>query len=72
MALSTGYLLHPDMKRFGINDSTLFVPPNPAVYANAASILSAPAGDNSIPSFSDFFGSYFGSKGVFNVTDSMA
>merc|ERR1712166_1294235 len=29
MPMSTGYLTHPDMKRFEINDSTVFVPPRP-------------------------------------------
>ena len=36
MYLSTGYLMHPDMKRFQINDSTLFLPPNPFAWATAA------------------------------------
>ena len=33
--MSTGYLQHPDMKRFGINDSTVFVPPRPTAFASA-------------------------------------
>ena len=35
---STGYLTHPDMKRFALNDSTLFVPPRPDVAITAFSI----------------------------------
>ena len=31
MPMSTGYLTHPDMKRFELNDSTVFVPPRPDV-----------------------------------------
>ena len=35
LPMSTGYLQHPDMKRFGLDDATLFVPPRPSVWANA-------------------------------------
>ena len=35
---STGYLAHPDMKRFALNDSTLFVPPRPDVAVSAFTI----------------------------------
>ena len=35
MPMSTGYLTHPDMKRFEINDSTVFVPPRPDVHGGA-------------------------------------
>ena len=35
---STGYLAHPDMKLFALNDSTLFVPPRPDVFATALGI----------------------------------
>ena len=34
----SGMLLHPDMKFFGLNDSALFVPPNPVAMASAAGI----------------------------------
>merc|ERR1711907_670006 len=27
--MSTGYLAHPDMKRFALDDATLYVPPRP-------------------------------------------
>ena len=33
--MSTGHLDHPDMKRFNLCDSTLFVPPRPSAWANA-------------------------------------
>merc|ERR1711957_615381 len=38
MYLSTGYLAHPDMKRFFINDSTLFSPPSPHAHCTTAGI----------------------------------
>merc|ERR1711998_676128 len=56
LAMSAGYLTHPDMKRFGINDSTLFVPPNPAVYACVANMAGAQE-DGGVPSFQQFFAS---------------
>ena len=54
---STGYLAHPDMKRFGISDSTLFTPPRPGAWANALGLGAATAA--SFPSFGEFFGAYF-------------
>ena len=59
MPMSTGYLQHPDMKRFGLSDSTLFVPPNPMVWA-AVMGMSTPVA--STPAFGDFFASYFGGR----------
>lgn len=54
--LSTGYLSHPDMKRFELNDATAFLPPRPTAFAqNLAAGLMAPQ----VPSFGDFFGTYF-------------
>ena len=38
LAMSTGYLAHPDMKRFALNDSTLFVPPAPWAFVSGASL----------------------------------
>ena len=49
-----GYLLHPDMKRFSIATPFLFAPPNP---------LKVPGfgfGTMMLPTFSNFFQSYFG------------
>lgn len=63
MPMSTGYLTHPDMKRFAINDSTAFIPPRPDVAAGVASVAAAPT-----PSFGDFFASYFIGRS-FNVSD---
>ena len=54
---STGYLQHPDMKRFGINDSTFFQPPRPTAWANALGVATASAA--TFPSFGEFFGAYF-------------
>tara|TARA_B110000503_G_C6946290_1_gene329098 strand:+ start:350 stop:697 length:348 start_codon:yes stop_codon:yes gene_type:complete len=63
--MSTGYLTHPDMKRFALNDSTLFVPPRPNVWASAMGIGLPPV---ATPSFNDFFGTYFAGRqfGGFN------
>ena len=36
--VSTGYLTHPDMKFFHLNDSALFVPPRPDVFATVLGI----------------------------------
>ena len=36
--VSTGLLMHPDMKLFNLNDSSLFVPPRPDAFATAAGI----------------------------------
>ena len=68
MPYSTGYLQHPDMKRFGINDCTLFVPPNPAAFV---SIMGIGAGveQTQVPAFGDFFATYFAGKS-YNVSDS--
>ena len=61
--VSTGYLQHPDMKKFGISDSSLFVPPNPAAWATFGA---AAASASAVPSFGDFFSTYFAGKS-FNV-----
>ena len=63
--LSAGFLTHPDMKRFALNDATLFVPPRPDVWAQA---LLATTAIDSIPSFGDFFSTYFAGKS-FSVSD---
>ena len=59
MPMSTGYLTHPDMKRFEINDSTVFVPPRPDV-ANGAYATEAVAA----PSYLDFFSTYFAGRSL--------
>ena len=51
---SSGFLLHPEMKRFQINTPILFAPPNPLKVVGAASTQS------SVPTFANFFSSYFG------------
>ena len=53
--LSTGQLLHPDLKRFGLATAVFFKPPMP--FKNP---YDGSAPTNVVPSFSDFFGSYFG------------
>jgi hypothetical protein len=52
---STGQLLHPDMKRFMLSSAVLFAPPRPG-----KNPYEAPAAQPQIPSFNDFFASYFG------------
>ena len=52
--LTIGYLDHPDMKRFNINTPILFAPPNPE------KMVGYKREDQSLPSFADFFHSYFG------------
>ena len=57
--MSTGYLAHPDMKRFELDDATLFVPPRPDAHAQAlVGGVQAPQ----VPSFGDFFGTYFAGR----------
>ena len=56
---SIGFLQHPDMKRFALNDATLFVPPRPDAWAQA---LIAASAVKAIPSFGDFFATYFAGK----------
>ena len=65
--MSTGYLQHPDMKRFALNGSELFVPPNPAVWTTAMGIGAGAAQSAPIPAFGDFFATYFAGRS-FNVT----
>ena len=62
MYLSSGYLAHPDMKRFEINDSTLFLPPNPFAWTTAAGIGAMAPKAEGVPSFGDFFATYFAGK----------
>ena len=38
VVLSSGYLQHPDMKRFNISDPTLFAPPRPNAWATALTL----------------------------------
>ena len=66
--LSTGYLEHPDMKRFDINDSHLFAPPRPDAYTLAMMAMGGAGPASNVPSFGDFFGSYFAGRS-FNVTN---
>ena len=54
---SSGYLLHPEMKRFQINTPYLFAPPNPLKTVGAAAAVGA-----TIPTFNSFFSAYFGSS----------
>lgn len=62
---SAGFLAHPDMKRFELNDPTFFFPPRPDAFAQslAAGLVAAQA-----PTFGDFFGTYFAGRS-FNVTN---
>ena len=59
---STGFLQHPDLKRFKIGDVTFYVPPRPDVHATAAGVGAAAATAGAIPSFGDFFATYFGGR----------
>lgn len=54
--MSTGQLDHPDMKRFALADSSLFVPPRLDAWGNTL----GQAQPTQVPSFQDFFASYFG------------
>jgi hypothetical protein len=54
MHYSTGYLAHPDMKRFQINTPYLFVPPNPSKVAGYVAAAAA------FPTFQDFYTGMFG------------
>ena len=58
--VSTGYLTHPDMKRFMINDATFFAPIRPQL--GAAALAGA------TPAFSDYFATYFAGRN-FNVSE---
>ena len=60
---STGQLEHPDLKRFQINTPVLFIPPNPAKMVNFTT------GAAGVPSFANFFKSYFGNSS-YNLGDS--
>ena len=62
-SLSSGQLLHPDMKRFQISTPFLFSPPNPLKVAGAA------AGAASVPTFGSFFSAYFGGS-TYRMSDS--
>ena len=62
---SAGYLAHPDMKRFQIDDYTLYVPPRPSAWISA---LAAAGSQPEIPTFSDFFATYFAGRS-FNVAE---
>ena len=48
-----GHLLHPDMKRFSIATPFLFAPPNPIKMPGTME------GASGIPTFANFFSSYF-------------
>ena len=62
MYFTTGYLAHLDMKRFEINDSTIFLPPNPFAWTTAAVIGSMAPKAPEVPSIGDFFATYFAGK----------
>ena len=64
--VSVGQLQHPDMKRFELADSSFFMPPRPAAWAQnlAAGMMAAPE----VPEFGHFFASYFGGRSM-NVTN---
>ena len=51
---SSGYLLHPEMKRFQINTPILFAPPNPLKTVGATAAVGA-----TVPTFNNFFSAYF-------------
>ena len=56
-----GYLMHPDMKRFDIQDATLWAPPRPDAWVSGENVHEkkhAPV----VPAFGDFFASYFGGR----------
>ena len=61
--LSSGYLLHPDMFKFQLNNPYLFSPPNPTKVAGAA------AAALTVPSFGSFFQNYFGGS-TYQLADS--
>ena len=52
--MSIGQLAHPDLKRFQMNTSSLFAPPNPA------KVMGASMGVATLPAFAAFFQSSFG------------
>ena len=64
--MSSGYLDHPDLKRFELSDSSFFAPPRPAAWAQtlAESVYSR----STVPSFGDFFATYFAGRS-FNVVN---
>ena len=67
--MSTGFLEHPDMKRFNLCDSTLFAPPRPNAWANAFPNCTFGLGAApQIPAFGDFFATYFAGRS-FNVAE---
>ena len=66
--MSQGYLSHPDMKRFNIQDCTLFSPPRPNAWVTAMSLGMLSTAAVQTPSFGDFFSTYFAGKS-FNVSD---
>ena len=65
IVLSQGQLLHPDMKRFNIPDASLFAPARPNALVTGAGVAAATAA--AVPSFGEFFSSYFGRRS-FNVS----
>lgn len=54
------------MKRFGIADTTLYHPPRPTAWAN--NMVAGFAAAAVVPSFGDFFATYFAGKS-FNVSE---
>ena len=55
---STGQLQHPDLKRFSMMTAVLFKPTFPGT--NPKEQQHHIIADPKLPSFSDFFGAYFG------------
>ena len=68
LIMSQGQLAHPDAKRFNIKDAALFAPPRPNAWVTALSLGSVPAAATQIPSFGDFFSTYFAGRS-FNVAE---
>ena len=62
-SLSSGQLMHPDLKRFQIATPFLFAPPNPS------KVIGASAGAATCPSFGSFFSAYFGGS-TYRMSDS--
>lgn len=56
---STGQLLHPDMKKFALSSAVLFAPVRPGKNPYEP-VQEAPQ----VPSFNDFFTSYFGKSTI--------
>ena len=58
VVMSTGQLMHPDLKRFMIPTPILFLPPFPGKNPYECAV------QPQVPTFSDFFSSYFGTQNL--------